>query len=179
MKRRLFDLVASLSALCGIAAVLLLARSYTAMDSWHWSHYRPNAATAHVLDVRLYCARGTIEFVASTGMWRRSPSTAPKLTHSVLPSGQLMFGDSFRFGKDSEDFIDGLPAHGSNHTFIDFPIWILMAVTAVFPMIWLIRFIRRDRRPTTGRCKTCGYDLRATPNRCPECGSVSGPWSIA
>ena len=53
------------------------------------------------------------------------------------------------------------------------PVWFLILLVAGPAALWFFRRERRLRRASVGQCERCGYDLRATPERCPECGSAA------
>jgi hypothetical protein len=52
------------------------------------------------------------------------------------------------------------------------PLWFLLLVSLVMPALALRRWRRERVRRQIDHCRHCGYDLRATPERCPECGHV-------
>jgi hypothetical protein len=56
------------------------------------------------------------------------------------------------------------------------PTWVLCGGSLILPFVWvvakLIEVWRRRLRVSRGLCSVCGYDLRATPERCPECGNI-------
>lgn len=56
----------------------------------------------------------------------------------------------------------------------------LILTLALLPLAWLVwrvfRAYKNRLRTEHGaiKCGVCGYDMRATPDRCPECGKVRG-----
>ena len=62
---------------------------------------------------------------------------------------------------------DQPPPHACRFTYVAVPLWLPLLLSAALPALWLRR---RVRRHPPGLCAVCGYDLRATPEKCPECG---------
>ena len=57
---------------------------------------------------------------------------------------------------------------------VEVPWWSLLLLFSILPAgRWAARR-RRRAKSRRGLCPECGYDLRATPQRCPECGAAAG-----
>ena len=55
------------------------------------------------------------------------------------------------------------------------PMWALAAVLTLQPVLQMRSALRRRRLQKPGVCCHCGYDLRGSTGRCPECGTVTRP----
>jgi hypothetical protein len=74
-------------------------------------------------------------------------------------------------------FMEGHPTRWNSESsprsrgwMISIPWWAIILITGVLPVTHFIGLAARKRPHRKGHCRNCGYDLRATPDRCPECG---------
>ncbi len=56
---------------------------------------------------------------------------------------------------------------------IGIPWWAPTILFSILPITTIVFTFLRRRPRTKNLCPTCGYDLRATPDRCPECGTAA------
>jgi hypothetical protein len=109
-----------------------------------------------------------VEYFGQGRGWRTWPPALLDLHdfHEARPFRGVHIG-RFGFTTSHETVIPGVT---SGKCLITVPHWALAALAAVLPALRAAHFFRRRSRRRRGLCPICSYDLRATPNRCPECG---------
>ena len=197
-RRRLADAVAALALVVFVAVLILWWRSHSVVERWDYaSAPDPSGAQIHF---GLQSEPSTVTLGYAYPLLPQSPGVSRSTTvwsvvgfqHSTsrIQPGMVVTGSTTRAFVDQYGsrvgsfglFAGNLPWSSSNGTTtivvrnvgLLFPQWsVALAAGAVIAWRgWAIVRRRRRIHSDTPRCVVCGYDLRATPDRCPECGQA-------
>jgi hypothetical protein len=187
--------LAALSFLASLATVALWLRSYRCRDRLSIRHaleFIDRSKTIESVGGRIILSSDTTRHLG------QNPSSEEYTFHQQtqkLASGEasLMVQSNDRllasqgwgrwgFGSLKTSFIqnthgnwDRLPSNDvveDNYEKLVVPDWAVLLGTLIIPIKWALPVVRGRRSFQSGQCRGCGYDLRATPDRCPECGTI-------
>jgi len=197
MRRRLLNFAAIVSVLFLVATAALWVRSYFHADAFlqerTWNYPETEkynaqlengvmlAPSVTVYTITIYSDRGTIgvhhqgsfEFDGDgppdSILWEQDPPYETKFIQSLISAAPASrFGVWTNITLNWNDFKRRWEGDTLS---VSVDHWLLAALFGVLPVLNVAVHIRRRQRITAGVCLSCGYDLRATPDRCPECGS--------
>jgi hypothetical protein len=161
MKRPVLNLLTALSLLLCVAAVVLWARSGRGGDCFSRGKVLTSGSDGVRISVcQARWTRGRIRLLGGDVFYYPNPAAAPV-------AGRSAHWDWARLGPGDSCCWDDSGG-------VALPAWLPAAIFAAPVLARVPGFALRRRRRRSGQCLRCGYDLRATPGRCPECGAGAG-----
>jgi hypothetical protein len=191
--RVIFNVLTALSLLLCVAACVSWVRSHFRTDvlTYAWSrgpreHHRLSAMSSNGrVQWRVERAAGVDDF----GHALRIATIPPRLVYIDGESDYPLGEDQDLWAPEGWPCFragSGRSGHPANHhtwglwgplpvwySYLITPDWCPAVATFVAPALSARRLLHARRRKRRGLCPACGYDLRATPGRCPECGTAA------
>jgi hypothetical protein len=183
MRRKALTLLASLSLLLCAAALLDPWARRGWLDWFGVMTWRTDDAGRTMTELSLTTRHGVAIFswdtVESDVAGERPP--AWRFEHGTVADTDRDFrigvslleraGFGFRANRVTTNLVQH--THWALFRNLIVPTWFLAIVLLIFPAAQFRAWRRRRYRLAGGLCTKCGYDLRATSIRCPECGEAA------
>ena len=160
-----------------LAALILYPRSYFRADSfWFNGHNHVRALISNSGQLQFNKQRlksnAPYTIVANTGrrLGQQAHDPRPAFRASEFTWSVYFAGFGYAWADDE---------YAHRHVTL-VPFWFILLVLAAPPFLLILHLkrIRRLYRLAHNLCTRCAYDLRATPDRCPECGHTQPHSSI-
>jgi hypothetical protein len=178
MKRRLLNAMAGVSLVSCVAFAALWMRSYRSYDDvkWFGTNYGMVACSGDGIVALMFgpIFHGPNAMQIAPG-WRYN-------TYAHAQGdlrGQISIAAYHRLGRlgiaydpdHLQTYVSGsrrMTWNSSHRVYL--PHWLILVALLLPPAARIWTFRKQQSAPEM--CSHCGYDLRATPDRCPECGAV-------
>ena len=188
MSRRLLNLLTALSLLLCVAVAALCVVSFWREDDVSlgggragWVTVGSRRSGIELEWVRRYELRPDFDSIPEPHTFEASSTGVPLAEEYDFHKGYSgwdgwgwAFRNAGRFEAEKFDGVNGNLFGASDWTTayrLAFPHWVAVLLLGAPPACAGVRRFRRRRRRNGSQCLVCGYDLRATPDCCPECGT--------
>jgi hypothetical protein len=159
MRRRLFSLVVAVSLILAVVSSLLMVWSLCSGEEGYIYIARNQVGVWPNRTAAIWSGAGTLRF--HSGLATRA--TAPQLRRAGFGKGlHQSKWNWLRFHIEA--------SNQTRYLSVSVPQW-LVTVGLLLPAVVHARHRYMVGRRGKHQCRSCGYDLRESPGRCPECGT--------
>jgi hypothetical protein len=182
--RYLFTLCSAVSLLLCVTVCALWGRSYGVSDDLAWivqhetQQERSRRQTRFgigMVDGEIHVGRGSRTWNPEFGTFDLEPafswSTRANESRFTVPGASFWRRLGFSYQRTRS--FSSILSYSFNSDDVVLPFWAIAVATALLPACFVAARRTARRHCRLSLCPICGYDIRASPERCPECGTAT------